>query len=220
VPSKTGKRNTVDSPQSIVREGWNRLSFVYRPEGRTADYFDHKLEDHREWLQPILDLGAVEGRVLDLGCGCGIPDTALLSERFEVTGVDISDVQIERAKKLVPRATFVRADMTEVDFPPDHFRAVTCLYALIHVPLEEQRGLLKKIRRWLEPHGLFLLVTGHDAWTGVERGWLGSEATMYWSHADAETYASWLVELGFEILKRSFVPEGDGGHELFLLEKR
>lgn len=133
--------------------------------------------------------------------------------------MDISEVQIERAKKVVPAASFVRADMTEVEFPPAHFGAVICLYALIHVPLEEQPGLLRKIFAWLEPRGLFLLITGHEAWTGTERGWLESEAMMYWSHAGAETYVAWLREIGFELLTREYVPEGQRGHELFLLEK-
>jgi len=43
--------------------------------------------------------------------------------------VDISDVQIERARRLVPGATFIRADVTEIDFPAAGFDAVVCLYA-------------------------------------------------------------------------------------------
>jgi 2-polyprenyl-3-methyl-5-hydroxy-6-metoxy-1,4-benzoquinol methylase len=207
------------SPKSIVRDGWNRVSLVYRPEGVSDDCFGHTRDDHREWLNPILEQGAAGMHVLDLGCGCGIPDAQLLARRFQVTGVDISDVQVERAKQNVPSAKFVRADMTEIEFPPAHFGAVVCLYALIHVPLAEQRGLLRKIYEWLEPHGLSLVITGHEAWTGTERSWLGTDATMYWSHADAETYAQWFKELGFRTLRRIFVREGDGGHELFLLRK-
>jgi len=33
-------------------------------------------------------------RVLDIGCGNGVPATRLLAERFDVIGVDISEVQI------------------------------------------------------------------------------------------------------------------------------
>jgi hypothetical protein len=42
---------------------------------------------------------------------------------------------------------------------------------------------------------------------------------MYWSHADAATYRSWLVEQGFAIISDRFVPEGCGGHELFLAQR-
>jgi hypothetical protein len=42
---------------------------------------------------------------------------------------------------------------------------------------------------------------------------------MYWSHADAASYERWLRVAGFELLHRTFVPEGDGGHALFLVKK-
>src|SRR5829696_5984961 len=40
--------------------------------------------------------------VLDLGCGAGRPNTALLAERFRVTGVDVSERQLELAREAVP----------------------------------------------------------------------------------------------------------------------
>ena len=38
---------------------------------------------------------------------------------------------------------------------------------------------------------------------------------MWWSHADADTYRSWISRAGMEIISQQFVPEGDGGHALF-----
>ena len=49
--------------------------------------------------------------VVDLDCGAGVPATRLLIDAgFVVTRVDISEVQIERARSLVPDATFICAD--------------------------------------------------------------------------------------------------------------
>jgi len=62
-------------------------------------------------------------------------------------------VQIERARRTVPHATFVCADMSEVDFPARSFAAIVSFYAIIHLPLSEQPGLLARIHQWLEPHG-------------------------------------------------------------------
>jgi hypothetical protein len=58
-------------------------------------------------------------------------------------------VQIDRARRLVPAARFLRADVTEVRLPPASFEAVVCLYALIHLPLAEQPPLLDRIATWL-----------------------------------------------------------------------
>jgi SAM-dependent methyltransferase len=206
-------------PKALVRHGWNRASTIYRPGHRARDAFGHSWEDHAEWLRPLMRVLPQGADVLDLGCGCGVPDAQLLAERFRVTGVDISDVQISRAKRLVPRARFLRADMTEVRFRPETFGGIVCLYALIHVPLEEQRPLLDRIYRWLLPGGILLVTTGEEAYTGVEENWLGSNAAMFWSHADAAAYERWLASAGFEILRRSRVPEGETGHALFLARK-
>jgi SAM-dependent methyltransferase len=132
-----------------------------------------------------------------------------------VTGVDISEVQIERAQRLVPAGAFIRADASEVSFPPASFDAVVSLYALIHMPLDVQPGLLRRAAGWLRPGGWLLAVTGQRAWTGTDDNWLGGPATMWWSHADAATYRTWLGDAGLEVTEQDFVPEGDGGQALF-----
>jgi len=205
----------TEPPPRLVRDGWDQASRIYRPDEAAADVFGHGVGDHRAWLRPLFEELKEGARILDLGCGCGVPDCALLAGRFRVTGVDLSEVQIERARRSVPAATFVRADMTEVAFRAESFDAVLCLYSLIHVPLPAQRPLLGRIRSWLKPRGWLVIITGHTAFEGVEDDWLGSGAPMYWSHADAPTYRRWLEEVGFEIRDQTLIPEGEVGHELF-----
>jgi 2-polyprenyl-3-methyl-5-hydroxy-6-metoxy-1,4-benzoquinol methylase len=193
----------------LVRSGYNALSHYYRGDEDTAHEYDR-------WLTDLRDCLPEHGQVLDIGCGCGIPVARHLSNAgHQVTGVDISDVQVERARQLVPAATFIRADATEVEFPAGSFDAVVCLYALIHMPLDRQPLLLRQISRWLRPGGWLLATTGQEAWTGTEVNWLGGPATMWWSHADAATYQSWIRQAGLEITVQQFVPEGDSGHALF-----
>jgi SAM-dependent methyltransferase len=107
-----------------------------------------------------------------------------------------------------------------VSFPDETFAAVTCLYALIHLPLAEQPVLLRDIRRWLRPGGVFMATVGHRAWTGIEEDWLGVPGgDMWWSHADVHTYRRWFAESGMTVELETFVPEGTGGH-VFLLATR
>jgi SAM-dependent methyltransferase len=124
-------------------------------------------------------------------------------------------VQIERARRLVPGGTFLRADATGVAFEERTFDAVVCLYALIHMPLDRQPVLLRRVGGWLRPGGVLLATAGASAWTGTEDGWLGGTVTMWWSQADAATYRTWITEAGLQVESDHFVPEGDGGHQLF-----
>lgn len=126
-----------------------------------------------------------------------------------------------RGRKLVPDAEFQCADITELAFPPGSFAAVVAFYSIIHIPLEEQPALFDSIASWLSPAGFLLATVGWRAWTGTEPDWRGVPgATMYWSHAGAETYRQWLSERDFEIVQEGFLPEGDGGHTVLLARLR
>lgn len=200
---------TTGDPKDLVRQGYNALSEHYdRAFGGETKY--------QAWLSELDQQIPSAATVLDLGCGSGIPVARMLATTGRrVVGVDISDVQVDRARRLVPTAEFIRADAAAVDFEPASFDAVICLYALIHMPLDEQLPLLTKVARWLRPRGLFVLTTGHRAGTGTDDNWLDTGETMWWSHADATTYRTWLAEAGFEVRRAEFIPEGTGGHMLF-----
>ena len=196
-------------PKDIVRRGYDALSYRYRGDTEEPEHY-------ATWLARLRERVPAGGAVLDLGCGCGVPLARdLAASGYEVTGVDLSAVQIERACQLVPAARFLHADATQVRFPPSSFDAVVSLYALIHLPLDEQPPLLDRIGRWLHPGGWFLATTGHRAWTGAEDGWLGGEVPMWWSHADAATYRAWIEWAGLAVVDQEVVAEGDGGHALF-----
>ncbi|MDQ6615012.1 MAG: class I SAM-dependent methyltransferase [Actinomycetota bacterium] len=155
--------------------------------------------------------------MLDLGCGAGVPAARLLVEAgFEVAGIDISEVQIERARSLVPGARFSCADMVTWEAMPASFDAVVSFYALIHVPLEDQRRLIPRLARWLRMGGYLLAIVGHERWTGVE-DYMG--APMFWDHADTETYLAWMRAAGLAPLWHRYIPEGASGHTLALAQR-
>ena len=208
----------LTDPKEIVKNGYNLISHAYRPD--KLDETSESYLEYKDWtdsLSHVLKPGSV---VLYAGCGCGIPITKLLSLSHEVTGVDISPVQIERARALVPHAKFICTDMCELDFEVNSFDAIACLYAIIHVPVAEQPSLIERMCRWLRPGGYFLVSVGRGNWTGQEQNWLGVEGgDMYWSHADRDTYLSWFSAQGLRVEWERFIPEGDGGHPLFFLKK-
>jgi ubiquinone/menaquinone biosynthesis C-methylase UbiE len=150
------------------------------------------------------------GRVLDLGCGPGVPSTRVLAERFEVVGIDISEAQIESARALVPKATFIHGDFAEMDLPDASLTGVVALYSVSHIPREDHARLFARIARWLVPGGLFLATLGaadSPDWVGP---WLGEP--MFFSSFDAETNRALLRAAGFTLLVDEIVemrePEG------------
>ena len=163
-------RDTRASQRDLVRRGYDAISRAYRnDEGRTNAETEDGTERYKGWVDELAQLIPPPARVLDLGCGAGVPATKLMTDKgFDVLGLDISAVQIERARRIVPTATFQQADMVTWEHEPASFDAVVSFYALIHVPLEDQRNLLPKIRSWLRPAGYLLAIVGAERRTGVE----------------------------------------------------
>jgi len=183
----------TDPRTSTVARGYDKIA------DRFAQWVTEIEDDPRpRFRQELLDRLPPRARVLELGCGAGTSDTHLLAKRFQVTGVDISAEQLRRARKNVPQAEFVQADMTEVELPAGSFDAVAGFYSFNHVPRDLLGDLFSRIYDWLVPGGLFLTALGAgdmEGWTGE---WLGT--TMYFSGWSPETNRELLQGAGFELM--------------------
>lgn len=184
----------------IVKEGYDRIAGAY-----TAARRGHK-HSNKRYLQLLLERLTTGSKILDIGCGSGVPITKSLAKGHEVTGVDISPKQIERARTMVPEATFLEGDIMEVSFPHEVFDAVVSFYAIIHIPREEHMELLGRVRRMLRKGGLLLATLGSDAWTATEE-YEPFGVAMHWSHYGPEEYKRMLSEVGFRVLKSSIERE-------------
>ena len=157
-----------------------------------------------ELLGDFLDDGA---SVLDVGCGSGVPVTRALARRFAVTGVDISSEMIRRAEANVPAASFVRADITSIEFADSTFDAVVAFYSIFHIPREEQSRLFRRIRGWLKPGGYLMCTLSRGSETGyTEDDFIGE--TMYWSNYGLAEYEEMLTGLGFRLIRSSTIGHG------------
>ena len=168
----------------------------------------------QKWLRRLIDaLPATGSRVLDLGCGPGIPvarDLAALGHI--VVGIDGSSQQIVRARQNVPQATFIEADMCSVTFEAGSFDAVGAFYSITHVPRAQQGALIASIATWLKPGGTLVASFGTGVpgeWTGE---WLGT--TMFFGHAGEAEALRFLTEAGL-LVRHSSVEKQDNEEATF-----
>jgi SAM-dependent methyltransferase len=201
--------------RALVRRGYDAISLAYRgDDGDPAASSAEDVSRYAGWVAELAGLLRPGARVVDLGCGAGIPATReLASHGLQVLGADFSAVQLHRAQRLVPAARLVQADMAALHLRPASADAVVSLYALIHVPLADQQALFPRIRDWLRPGGYFLAIVGATRWTGTQP-YLGAD--MFWDHADAGTYLRWFEAARLTPLWSRYVPDGDSGHSLIL----
>lgn len=183
----------TDERKAIVAAGYDAIASRY------LDWSSRASDPARvRMLNEFIARLPPGAQVLDLGCGAGIPSTRALATRFRVTGVDFSASQVAAARRNVPGATFIQADMAAVEFSAASFDGITAFYAMSHVPREGHMDVFRRIAGWLRPNGLFLTTLGtHDSpdWVGE---WL--EAPMFFSSFDAAEYRRLVAAAGFDLL--------------------
>lgn len=212
----------ADDPQTdyreLVKTAYNRCAMNYAAQKCTMPGAELNLVTER--LSP-------NAKVLDVGCGAGIPVARHLAATFSLTGIDIAANMIALAEKNVPTAKFVIADAMEAEFPACSFDAIVSFYAIFHIPRQEHLNLFRRFAHWLRPGGLLLFtVAEKDDGPGyTEDDFLGE--TMYWSNFSPSTYEKFLTETGFQIKRKGIVGGGFGGtdapeeiHPFFFAIKR
>jgi SAM-dependent methyltransferase len=158
-------------------------------------------------LAPLLEVLPAGSRVLDLGCGSGVPIARTLAASHSVTGVDLSAGQLANARSQVPNAQFIHADMSRCHFQPGSFDAAVSFYAIFHLPLTEHAPLIARICQWLRPGGHFLATLSPDRQEGyTEDDFFGAD--MFWSNLSLTEYRDILASSGFEILSEGVVGHG------------
>ncbi len=197
-------------PKSQVRDTYNRIARAYL-ESRRRDSADIAL------LDDLLGRLPPRARVLDAGCGAGVPIAERLAARVHVVGVDFAQVQLGLARRHVPTALWVCADLTALPFADGSFDAVCSHYTIIHIPREQHAGVLSDVARVLRSGGLALLCLGAadlPAWTEQYHG-----APMYWSHYDASMSLALVEAAGLGVVWHRSVADGVASH-LFVLAQR
>jgi ubiquinone/menaquinone biosynthesis C-methylase UbiE len=131
------------------------------------------------WLIDQLEPGA---RVLDAGCGTGVPAARQLTEAgMHVTGIDISPVMLSLARVNVPTATFEEMDITDITPELGPFDAVVAFFSLLMLPRAEIPATLIKMRDVLVPQGRLVLAMVEADMDDVPIPFLGAQvrATGY-----------------------------------------
>ena len=106
---------------------------------RYDDVFPHKSGQiiATQWMIDRLPSGA---RVLDLGCGSGVPSAGMLAESgIEVVGIDVSTEMLALARRNVPTGRFVAMDVMELDDSLGRFDGACAFFSLWYIIFLWQR---------------------------------------------------------------------------------
>lgn len=155
-------------------------------------------------------------RALDVGCGVGQVVARLTEAGCEAYGVDVSEPNIERARKFSPRCQLY--DGKKLPFPDQHFASVGALNVLEHV--EEPENFIRELVRVTQIGGRIILsspnffrVFGfrdyHPRMRGLGSKWRNWKRLREKRHQMRSDPASVRFDRMTPIVKEPFTPDDD-----------
>ena len=159
-------------------------------------------------------------KVLDVGCGTGYPISAYLVGRgFTVTGIDISERMIEKARRLeLKSASFLVRDLLNFH-PSEKYDAVIPFDSLWDISHERQREIYAVVSALMNIDGYFLFTHGNK--DGSIIGEMFGER-FYHSALDLKEVHALLAACGFSVLSsvENYQEETTGDRGLLVIAKK
>ncbi|MFA6013228.1 MAG: class I SAM-dependent methyltransferase [Desulfobacteraceae bacterium] len=119
------------------------------------DYSDRQAPWQFQERERKLFLSGIKpgGKILDLGCGPGNDAKRFADLGYEVLAVDGAPGMVDLARKKGLRGKVMK--YSEIESLGEFFDGIWASYALLHIPKADMVGVLNKIKKVLNPGGIF-----------------------------------------------------------------
>jgi SAM-dependent methyltransferase len=186
----------ISENMSSTQSSYDKLADEFAR--RFMDEYDSRPFD-REILDGFAERVAGKGRVCDLGCGPGQLARYLHQRGVDVFGVDLSAMMVEEARRANPEIVFEQGDMRDLNIPSNSLAGIAAFYCIIHIPRTDVTGVLRELRRVLQPGGLLLLVFQVGDQTRHRDEWWGRPVSLDFTFFSSGEMAGYLRAAGFMV---------------------
>lgn len=114
------------------------------------------LDTEHPGMKLLLKVAQSKNNILDLGCGEGTRLNLIKGSGKKLTGIDVSDTAIKRAKLNYPEINFVSGNIEKLPYPDASFDLVYSAFVFEH--LDKPEKVLKEAIRVLKKGGGLLVI--------------------------------------------------------------
>jgi ubiquinone/menaquinone biosynthesis C-methylase UbiE len=155
-------------------------------------------------------------RVLDVGCGNGIPITrVLLSAGHRIVGLDSSSAMLAQFKQNCPEAFAVRGIVESCPFGDGIFDAAVAWGVIFHLNPGDAIRAIANVSRILKRGAPFLFTSGDEDRFDAKEGKMNGVTFRYFSYSP-QSYRRILDDHGFRLVDI----HADGGRNTCYLAKK
>ncbi|MFO8109993.1 MAG: class I SAM-dependent methyltransferase [Thermoplasmata archaeon] len=178
-----------------------------------ADHFDKTR--NRPWKDVEEFIGAIEGDILDLGCGNGRHCSAAVEKDLRTVGLDASVELLKIAKQRCKKGDYIKGDTRLLPFKDESFDGVLYIAAIHHLREGKVRSL-KECKRILRTDGKLLV----SSWSRESDRWdipdKKREVIVPWTRDDGVVFERYYHLYTLDELEEDVIKSGLQVEESFL----
>jgi ubiquinone/menaquinone biosynthesis C-methylase UbiE len=197
----------------IMEQNLNRIEKLYDTVAREyAERFSgehEKKPKDREMLHRFAQEIGNRRPIWDFGCGPGQTTQYLTNLGLEISGMDLSERMLERARTIHPEINFRTGNILELEFENDSIAGAVAFYAIVHFSEEQVSRAFHEVFRVLRPGGILLLTYHIGEETIHVEEFLGKKVDIDFMFFTTDFIFSCLRKSGFkkiEIIEREPYP--------------
>lgn len=203
---------------------------IYRKYGREWTALRGEYLYEQSWLDRFCEKLPSNTKVLDLGCGSGVPIARyLIGKGCAITGVDSSEVMIKMAQQnfsveKYPNHRWILGDMRNFQLNENvshntdaTFDGILAWDSFFHLTADDQRRMFAQFQRFSKIGTMLMFTSGPS--DGEAIGEMFGEA-LYHASLSPDEYRELLAQHDFQVVEMVAEDPDCTGHTVWLAQKK